>query len=216
MIVRKLGQQDLAQMFRVFDSQDYLLKIEKTNNIAQYYKKMLLLFVSDNPSSCAFGVFDNDRLIAFSTYNLLATLPCWSMGLFYTDSAYITSLHNTETIGILKIALVEYAESRRIYTAFSIATLNALGIRAWQHSTAQHSMLWPMWDGTDARYEVTVEEIIPPYSSSRYSTFGQMLGIVEGMNSVPLVVTKWTLANKYRNHALSVRHTKRLDKLFNA
>ena len=216
MIVRKLSKQDLIQMFRVFDSQDNLLKIKKTNHIARHYKKVIPSYVDENPSSCAFGVFDNDRLIAFSTYNVWATLPYWTLGLFYTDSAYITSLHSVDSIGILKAAITEYAESKGMYTSYSIATLSALNIRVWQHSTIQHSEIPnPMWNGNDMRYEAVVEEIIPPYSISKYYTFGQMLGIVEGLNSVPLVVTKWTLANKYRNHTVSEKHTKRLNKLFN-
>lgn len=213
--VRKLTITDLPEIVRVYDSQDNILKIKKTTHIDLYYYRVLKLFVSGDPTMCAFGSFDGDRLIAFSTCNLWATLPYWTIGLFYTDSEYITSIHNVDITGVLKAFITSYAEARRMYTAYSISTINALGARAWQQEQIKgHSNA--MWSGDAPRYSITIEEIIPPFSNSKNGTFGQMLGITEGLNTVPLVVTKWTLSNEFRNHQISKKHTKRLNKLSNA
>lgn len=216
MITRRLDNTDLPEILRVYNSQDNILKIKKTIHIDLHYKKSFRLYVNGDPTMGAYGVFDDNKLIAFSTYNIWTTLPYWTMGLFYIDTSYIATVHNIGIAETLKSALVEYAESNRVYTAFSIATINAAGMRAWQHSNLRDSdTITPLWAGNQLRYDITIEEIIPPFAQSKYRTFSQMLGITEGCNSVPLVVTKWSLLNKYRTLSISEKHIKRLNKLSN-
>lgn len=219
MIVRKLNAVDLPEILRVYDSQDNILKIKKTIHMDLHYRKAFRLFVNSDPTMVAYGIFDNDKLIAFSTCGLWSTLPYWTIGLFYIDASYITSVHNIDIAGKLKIAIAEYAESKKLYTGFSIATINAMEIRAWQQTKANLThidMVTPLWAGNDLRYDITIEEIIPPFAQSTHRMFGQLLGITEGRNTVPLVVTRWSLLNKHRELSISEKHIKRFNKLSDA
>ena len=212
MIIRKLTERDLPEMFRVFDSQDNLLKIKKTVHLDLHYKKIMPTYTDNNPTVAAMGVFDGDRLIAFTTYNEWKNLPYWTMGLFYIDAERVNEIHRVDVAGDLKDTLAIYAASRRIYTGFSISTISALNIRAWQQLHLKNTDC-SLWEGDSLRYDITIEEIVPPFSTSKNIVFGQMIGIIEGRHTVPLVISRWTLKDRYRQHNISDRCLKRINKL---
>jgi len=215
--VRKLTITDLPEMLRVYNSQDNILKIKKTTHIDIYYYRVLKVFASNDHTLVAFGSFDGDRLIAFSTCNIWTNLPYWTIGLFYIDAEYVSAIHSIDIAGALKSAITQYAESKKLYTGYSISTINALNIRSWQQTNLKDSnIITPLWEDNEIRYNITVEEIILPFGHSKNRTFGQMLGITEGFNTVPLIVTRWTLVNKFRTLSVSEKHMKRLNKLANA
>lgn len=209
---RMLTVDDLPEMIRVYASQDNLLKIKKTVHIDAHYRKILPLYLNDNPSMIAFGAFDGDRMIAFSTLNVWDLLPHWTMGLFHTDAASINLMHDIELISMLKDYMTVYAESRRLYTAYSISTVSALSTRAWQQLQLEGTNN-SLWDNDSLRYDITIEEIIAPYIGSNSYTFSSTLGILEGLNDIPLVITRWSVKHKYRLTDISKSCIKRFNKL---
>jgi len=209
---RILTIDDLPAMMRIYDSQDNLLKVKKTVHIDEHYRKILPLYLNDNPSMIAFGAFDGDQMIAFSTLNVWDLLPHWTMGLFHTDAASINLMHDIESISMLKDYMSVYAESRSLYTGYSISTMSALSTRAWQQLQLEGTNN-NLWDNDCLRYDITIEEIVAPYTGSRSYTFSSTLGILEGLNDIPLVITRWSVKNKYRLTDISKSCIKRFNKL---
>ncbi len=218
-MIRKLTSADAGEMLRVYDSQQSFLKIKKTKHIDLHYRKILPLYLSNDIGVSAFGNFDNTgNLMAFSTISTWAILPFATIGLFFVDKKYINLVHNDNITSKLMSAMIEYAESINITSVYAAVTLNAAVSRGWQGinlKNKEHTT--PMWDfeTNTARYLVTVEELIKPYSSSKYVNFSKMLGILETKNSVPILIRKWTLINRYRDLDIDSALRRRVDRVSN-
>jgi hypothetical protein len=221
-MIRKLISSDLEQMMRVYDSQPSLLKVKKTKHIDLHYKKILPLYLANDIGVSAFGNFDDSgNLIAFSTISTWAILPFATIGLFFVDKNYVSYIHSDEITSKLMAGMISYAESINITSIYSAVTINAAMARGAQGVNLQHkkdkqysSLMWD-FETDSARYVVTVEELIKPYSASKYVNFSKMLGILETKNSVPILIRKWSLLNRYRDLDLDYNLRRRVDQVSN-
>lgn len=218
-MIRKLTIADTEQMLQVYDSQPSLLKIKKTKHIDLHYRKILPLYLANDIGVSAFGNFNSDgELMAFSTISTWAILPFATIGLFFANKKYIHHLHEDSIMTRLTEEMIRYAESVNITAVYAAVTLNAAVTRGRQSVNLKNSVTnTPMWDfeKDTTRYLVTVEELIKPYSASKYVNFSKMLGILETKNSVPILIRKWTLLNRYRDFDLDPALRARVDRVSN-
>jgi hypothetical protein len=218
-MIRKLTSADAGEMLRVYDSQQSFLKIKKTKHIDLHYRKILPLYLSNDIGVSAFGNFDNTgNLMAFSTISTWGTHPFANIGLFFADKQYLKNLHEDKITTRLTEAIIDYAESINITSVYAAVTLNAAVARGWQSINAKNSTNnSPMWDYEHnvPRYTVTIEELIKPYTASKFVSFSKMLGILETKNSVPILIRKWTLLNRYRDLDIDPALRARVDRVSN-
>jgi len=218
-MIRKLTIADTDQMLKVYDSQSSLLKIKKTKHIDLHYRKILPLYLANDIGVSAFGNFNDDgELMAFSTISTWAILPFATIGLFFADKKYIKHLHEDSIMTRLTEAMIRYAESINITAVYAAVTLNAAVTRGRQSVNLKNKLSdTPMWDfeKDTSRYVVTIEELIKPYSASKYVNFSKMFGILETKNSVPILIRKWTLLNRYRDIDVDSVLRTRIDQVSN-